>query len=243
MYILADFGRPLNKRLKRAWQRSLFPNDDALSAVQKARGRKPTEVIAEGLTRVDLPIDRDDPPRLTKRVISTLKEIRQSPVEISQTLYANSKTGSVPNSRLNKKLKSVGDKSSAELVTRKVKNYDQAVHIHNHPSSSALPSKQDIAAIGAGIPFYSGIDPKKSKGYITGIGGFHVTKYKAEPQTLKDLNKYQKTVDKTLKQYPPDNETFITKGRKAFENNVKTNVKRAAERNKSMKVNIEQYGL
>ena len=65
---------PLNKRLKRAWQRSLFPNDDALSAVQKARGRKPTEVIAEGLTRVDLPIDRNDPPRLTKRVIGTLKE-------------------------------------------------------------------------------------------------------------------------------------------------------------------------
>jgi len=97
MYILADFGSPLNKRLKRAWQRSLFPNDDALSAVQKARGRKPTEVIADALSdRVQMPIDRNDPPRLTKRIVGTLKSIRESPIEINQTLYANSKTGSVP---------------------------------------------------------------------------------------------------------------------------------------------------
>ncbi len=249
MYILSDliisatFGKPLNKRLKRAFQRSLYPTDDAISAIQKGRGRKPTEVIAEGISRVDFPIDRNDPPKLTKRVIGTLKSIRQSPVEISQTLYANSKTGSVPNSRINRKLKTIGTTNKAELATRKVNNYDQAIHIHNHPNASALPSKEDIAAIGAGIPFYSGIDPKKSKGYITGIGGFHITKYKAEPQSLKDINKYKKTVDKALKQYPGDNETFITKGRKAFEANVKTSVKRVAERSKNIKAKIEQYGL
>jgi len=243
MYLLVDFGSGVNKRLKRAAMRALNPADDAVSAIQKARGRKPSEVYMQGLTRSKVPIDRNDPPRLTRRVVGTLKAIKDSPVEISQTLYANSKTGAVPKSKINRAMRSTGTESTAALKTRKSSVYDQAVHIHNHPGSPATPSMNDLAAIGATVPLKSGISPTKSKGYITGLSGFHVTKYKAEPTSMKQLSKYDKTLKKTTKDNPMDNETIRSKGLKQFTDNIKTVTKRASERNKGMKTKVEQYGL
>lgn len=233
IWLLADFGSPLNKRLKRAWQRSLFPNDDALSAVQKARGRKPTEVIADALSsRAQVPIDRNDPPRLTKRVIGTLKSIRESPVEISQTLYANSKTGAVPNSKLNRQLRSIGDDknvSQKRLIGNARKKYDTEITVHNHPRSVAVPSPNDIKAS------IIGAKDINRKDYITGMYGFDVTKSQINKDLKnKDLKKYKQSTDKI---------DAVLKSTKTLEKDYNDQTKRLKERNKKLYNSYEKYGI
>jgi hypothetical protein len=239
MYIFADllpqatFGSPLNKRLKRAWQRSLSPADDAISAVQKARGRKPTEVIAEALSsRAQVPIDRNDPPRLTKRVVGTLKSIRESPVEVSQTLYANSKTGAVPNKKLNKQLRSVGTADSVKqkrLLGDARKKYDTEITVHNHPRSVAIPSPNDIKAS------IKGAKDINRKDYITGMYGFDVTKSQINKGLKnKDVKKYKGTTDKV---------DGIIKTSKSLEKDYNQQTRKLKERNKKVFDSYEKYGM
>lgn len=236
IWLLVDFGSPLNKRLKRAWQRSLFPNDDALSAVQKARGRKPTEVVADALSdRVQMPIDRNDPPRLTKRIVGTLKSIRESPIEINQTLYANSKTGAVPKSKINKQLRSTGDETSTRqyrLEKDRRKNYDKEVTIHNHPMSLSVPSPNDLKGSIKGNR-----EGLQRKDYITGMYGFDVTKYNGDknvkPKTLKKYDRDVSKMDDRISKVNPSN----------LEKEYGSEVKRLKERNKKVFGSYEKYGM
>lgn len=241
MYMLADFGNPLNKRLKRAFQRGLYPSDDAITAVQKARGRKPTEVIADALSdRISLPIERNDPPSLTKRVIGTLKSIRESPVEINQTLYANSKTGTVPKSKLNKKLRTMGNETSVAanyLPVNKTTKYDTVVSIHNHPLNWATPSGADIKS----SLLMKDKNMKRSKDYIVGQYGFDITKTETNPTIKqKKINKYNRDI---MKQVVKENPELEADDIATMERKYNERTKRLKERNKKLFNSYEKYGI